>query len=132
MDDLVSHDFLNQPLDSSALAESMDPISVKSVRPEISPGPDAAKQLGVYRVEDWSELDRFMKDKAGSARRLLDRIPSMPRLLARLADHRTGVIQIQFEQLHFPSGFGQPAPTANRTKTATTPIHAQAAIIRRS
>jgi Xaa-Pro aminopeptidase len=59
--------FLNQPVRSAALGESMDPISVKSLRPEVSPGQDAAERLGMYRVEDWSELEQFMKEKASSA-----------------------------------------------------------------
>jgi Xaa-Pro aminopeptidase len=59
--------FLNPPMRSAALAQSMDPISVQSLRPEVSPGPDAAERLGMARVEDWSELEKFMEDKIRSA-----------------------------------------------------------------
>lgn len=59
--------FLNQPLRSAALAQSMDPLSVKSLQPEVSPGPDAAERLGMYRVVDWSELEQFLREKGSSA-----------------------------------------------------------------
>lgn len=58
--------FLNPPVHSAALAQSMDPISVESLRPEVSPGPDAADRLGMYRVEDWSKLEQFMKERSSS------------------------------------------------------------------
>jgi Xaa-Pro aminopeptidase len=48
------------------LAQSIDETSVKSLRPEVTPGQEAAERLGMYRVDDWSELEEFMKEKMRS------------------------------------------------------------------
>jgi Xaa-Pro aminopeptidase len=58
--------FLSLPARSSALAESMDPLSVKSLPPEVSPGTEAAARLGIDHVEEWSALESFLAKNARS------------------------------------------------------------------
>jgi len=58
--------FLSLPARSSALAESMDPRSVKSLQPEVLPGAEAAARLGIDYVEDWSGFESFLTQKASS------------------------------------------------------------------
>lgn len=38
----------------------------KRVEPEVSPGVDAAKRLGIDRIVDWSELEDFLAQRANS------------------------------------------------------------------
>ncbi len=52
--------FLSMPGRSSSLAKSIGPLSAKTMQPEVSPGPEAAKRLGIDHVEDWSELVAFL------------------------------------------------------------------------
>jgi len=52
--------FLSMPERSSSLAESIGPLSAKDMEPEVSPGPEAAKRLGIDHVEDWSKLVEFL------------------------------------------------------------------------
>jgi Xaa-Pro aminopeptidase len=59
--------FLNSPAHSSALAESMDPRSAKSLQAEVSPGPEAARRLGIDHVGDWSELEDFLARHGSSS-----------------------------------------------------------------
>lgn len=58
--------FLGLLSKSALLAESMDPLSVKSLQPEVSPGPEAAKRLGIEHVEEWSGLQEFLKQHGNS------------------------------------------------------------------
>jgi len=59
--------FLSMPAGSASLAESMDPLSAKSLQPEVTPGPEAAKRLGIEHVEDWSELEQFLAQQDSSS-----------------------------------------------------------------
>jgi Xaa-Pro aminopeptidase len=59
--------FLSLPARSALLAESMDPLSVKSLEPEISPGPEDEKHFGIEHVEDWSELQKFLANEVSSS-----------------------------------------------------------------
>jgi len=45
----------------------MDPLSAKSLQPEVTPGPEAAKRLGIEHVEDWSELEQFLAQQDSSS-----------------------------------------------------------------
>ena len=59
--------FLSLPAQSSSLAESMGPQFAKSLQPEVSPGPEAAKRLGVDYVWDWTRLQEFLAQQGSSS-----------------------------------------------------------------
>ncbi len=62
--------FLSMPAKSAALAESMDAKSTAILPVEISPGPEAAKNLWFDQVEDWASLEGYLKQHASSAQTL--------------------------------------------------------------
>src|SRR2546430_3430064 len=45
----------------------MDPRSAKSLQAEVSPGPEAARRLGIDHVGDWSELEDFLARHGSSS-----------------------------------------------------------------
>jgi len=49
---------------------SKAPFEDAGIRPEISPGPESAKQLGIDHVVDWGELEGFLASRASSPTRL--------------------------------------------------------------
>jgi Xaa-Pro aminopeptidase len=46
------------------------PYQKRGLQPEVLPGADAAKRLGIDHVVDWSELDEFLSQRAGSMPRV--------------------------------------------------------------
>ncbi len=46
---------------------SNPPFSRMGLQPEVQPGPEAAKRLGIEHVVDWSELEGFLASRAGQA-----------------------------------------------------------------
>jgi Xaa-Pro aminopeptidase len=46
------------------------PFPLMGLKPEVVPGSDAAKQLGIEHVADWSELQDFLAKRAASPTRL--------------------------------------------------------------
>lgn len=59
--------FLSLPAQSSALVQSIGLRSVKSLQPEVSPGPEAAGRLGIDHVEPWSKLAEFLTKRGSSS-----------------------------------------------------------------
>jgi Xaa-Pro aminopeptidase len=49
---------------------SRPPFLKSGLQPEVQPGADAAKRLGIGHVVDWSELEAFLAERAGSRPRL--------------------------------------------------------------
>lgn len=49
---------------------SRPPFLKSGLQPEVQPGADAAKRLGIEHVVDWSELEAFLAQRAGSRPRL--------------------------------------------------------------
>jgi len=46
---------------------SKPPFLTLGLQPEVQPGPESAKRLGIEHVIDWSELEGFMASRAGQA-----------------------------------------------------------------
>src|SRR5271169_485227 len=46
---------------------SESPFLKSGLQPEVKPGPDAAKQLGIEHVVNWTELQEFFASRAGQA-----------------------------------------------------------------
>ena len=46
---------------------SEPPFLKSGLQPEVKPGPDAAKRLGIEHVDDWTELQEFLESRAGQA-----------------------------------------------------------------
>jgi Xaa-Pro aminopeptidase len=46
---------------------SEPPFLKSGLQPEVKPGPDAAKRLGIEHVVDWTELQQFLESRAGQA-----------------------------------------------------------------
>ncbi len=46
---------------------SEPPFLKSGLQPEVQPGPDAAKRLGIEHVVDWTELQPFLESRAGEA-----------------------------------------------------------------
>jgi Xaa-Pro aminopeptidase len=49
---------------------SHPPFLESGLQPEVQPGPEASKRLGIEHVVDWSELEVFLGRQASQARRL--------------------------------------------------------------
>jgi Xaa-Pro aminopeptidase len=49
---------------------SEPPFLKSGLQPEVKPGPDAVKRLGIEHVVDWTELQEFLQSRAGKARPL--------------------------------------------------------------
>jgi Xaa-Pro aminopeptidase len=56
--------------ESSLFLPDNPPFQKAGWQPEVLPGADAAKRLGIDHVVDWSELDRFLSREVGSAPRI--------------------------------------------------------------
>ena len=56
--------------ESSLFLSSDPPFQKAGLQPEVLPGVEAAKRLGIDHVVDWSELDGFLSRKAGSVSRI--------------------------------------------------------------
>jgi Xaa-Pro aminopeptidase len=56
--------------ESSLFLSSDPPFQKAGLQPEVLPGVDAARRLGIDHVVDWSELDGFLSRKAGLASRI--------------------------------------------------------------
>jgi Xaa-Pro aminopeptidase len=52
--------------DSWLFLPSHPPFSTSGLQPEVEPGPEAAKRLGIEHVVDWSELQGFLVSYAGA------------------------------------------------------------------
>jgi len=50
--------------------QSQDPFGDPGLRPEVSPGPNSARQLEIDHVVDWGELEPFLASRASSSARL--------------------------------------------------------------
>jgi Aminopeptidase P, N-terminal domain len=46
---------------------SRPPFLRSGLQPEVQPGPEAAKRLGIEHVVDWSELEGFLAARAGQS-----------------------------------------------------------------
>jgi len=46
---------------------SEPPFLKSGLQPEVRPGPDAVKRLGIEHVVDWTELQEFLESRAGQA-----------------------------------------------------------------
>jgi Xaa-Pro aminopeptidase len=46
---------------------SEPPFLKSGLQPEVKPGPDAVKRLGIEHVVDWTELQEFLESRAGQA-----------------------------------------------------------------
>src|SRR5271170_4650276 len=46
---------------------SEPPFLKSGLQPEVKPGPDAVKRLGIEHVVDWTELQEFLASRAGQA-----------------------------------------------------------------
>jgi Xaa-Pro aminopeptidase len=79
---------------------SRPPFLKSGLQPEVHPGPEALKRLGIQHIEDWSALDGFLTQRAGSAPRLyyaddpsgFEQLP--PALLSRRAPRAPLWVQI--------------------------------------
>jgi len=58
--------FLASPARSLALAQSTGPLFASSLQPEVTPGVETAERLGIDHVEDWSQLENFLAQRARS------------------------------------------------------------------